>query len=49
MARLIADPKGKHVKHADVVIEAIVERLDVKQKLFQALEKEVKPGAVLTG
>jgi 3-hydroxyacyl-CoA dehydrogenase/enoyl-CoA hydratase/3-hydroxybutyryl-CoA epimerase len=47
VARLIADPKGKHVKHADVVIEAIVERLDVKQKLFQALEKEVKPGAVL--
>jgi len=47
VARLIADPKGKHVKHADVVIEAIVERLDVKQKLFQQLEKEVKPGAVL--
>jgi 3-hydroxyacyl-CoA dehydrogenase / enoyl-CoA hydratase / 3-hydroxybutyryl-CoA epimerase len=47
VARLIADPKGKHVKHADVVIEAIVERLDIKQKLFQALEKEVKPGAVL--
>jgi 3-hydroxyacyl-CoA dehydrogenase / enoyl-CoA hydratase / 3-hydroxybutyryl-CoA epimerase len=47
VARLIADPKGKHVKHADVVIEAIVERLDVKQKLFQQLEKDVKPGAVL--
>ncbi|HBH41296.1 MAG TPA: 3-hydroxyacyl-CoA dehydrogenase, partial [Rhizobiales bacterium] len=47
VARLIADPKGKHVKHADVVIEAIVERLDIKQKLFQQLEKEVKPGAVL--
>ena len=46
-ARLIADPAGKHVKHADVVIEAIVEKLDVKQKLFQQLEKEVKPGAVL--
>jgi len=47
MARLIADPTGKHIKHADVVIEAIVEKLDVKQKLFQQLEKEVKPGAVL--
>jgi 3-hydroxyacyl-CoA dehydrogenase/enoyl-CoA hydratase/3-hydroxybutyryl-CoA epimerase len=47
VARLIADPKGKHVKHADVVLEAIVERLDIKQKLFQQLEKEVKPGAVL--
>jgi 3-hydroxyacyl-CoA dehydrogenase / enoyl-CoA hydratase / 3-hydroxybutyryl-CoA epimerase len=47
VARLIADPKGKYVKHADVVIEAIVERLDVKQKLFAELEKQVKPGAVL--
>ena len=47
LARLIADPTGKHIKHADVVIEAIVERLDVKQKLFPELEKEVKPGAVL--
>jgi 3-hydroxyacyl-CoA dehydrogenase/enoyl-CoA hydratase/3-hydroxybutyryl-CoA epimerase len=46
-ARLIADPAGKHIKHADVVIEAIVERLDVKQNLFQKLEKEIKPGAVL--
>ena len=47
MARLVADPAGKHIKHADVVIEAIVEKLDVKQKLFAELEKEVKPGAVL--
>ncbi|MGH6748571.1 MAG: 3-hydroxyacyl-CoA dehydrogenase NAD-binding domain-containing protein [Methyloceanibacter sp.] len=47
VARLIADPKGKYVYHADVVIEAIVERLDVKQKLFAELEKQVKPGAVL--
>jgi 3-hydroxyacyl-CoA dehydrogenase / enoyl-CoA hydratase / 3-hydroxybutyryl-CoA epimerase len=45
--RLIADPIGRHIKHADVVIEAIVEKLDVKQKLFRQLEKEVKPGAVL--
>lgn len=47
VARLIADPKGKYLKQADVVIEAIVERLDVKQKLFAELEKQVKPGAVL--
>jgi 3-hydroxyacyl-CoA dehydrogenase/enoyl-CoA hydratase/3-hydroxybutyryl-CoA epimerase len=47
VARLIADPDGKHVKHADVVIEAIVEKLDVKQGLFQKLETEIKPGAVL--
>ena len=47
VARLIADPKGKHIKHADIVIEAIVEKLDVKQKLFQELEKQIRPGAVL--
>jgi 3-hydroxyacyl-CoA dehydrogenase / enoyl-CoA hydratase / 3-hydroxybutyryl-CoA epimerase len=47
VARLLADPEGKHLKHADVVIEAIVEKLDIKQDLFQKLEKEVKPGAVL--
>jgi 3-hydroxyacyl-CoA dehydrogenase/enoyl-CoA hydratase/3-hydroxybutyryl-CoA epimerase len=38
MARLVPDPEGKHIKHADVVIEAIVEKLDVKQKLFAELE-----------
>jgi 3-hydroxyacyl-CoA dehydrogenase/enoyl-CoA hydratase/3-hydroxybutyryl-CoA epimerase len=47
VARLIADPKGKHIKHADVVIEAIVEKLEIKQKLFQELEKRIRPGAVL--
>ena len=34
VARLIADPTGSSIKHADVVIEAIVEKLEVKQKLF---------------
>jgi len=47
LARLIADPEGKQIKHADVVIEAIVEKLDVKQKLFAELEKKARPGAVL--
>lgn len=47
VARLIADPSGKHIKQADVVIEAIVEKLDIKQSLFRKLEREVKPGAVL--
>ena len=47
VARLIADPKGKYIKHADVVIEAIVEKLDIKQKLFEELEAQMKPGAVL--
>lgn len=47
VARLIADPTGKHVSRADVVIEAIVENLDIKQKVFVELEKKLKPGAVL--
>ena len=47
VARLIADPDGKQIKHADVIIEAVVERLDVKQKLFADLETKAKPGAVL--
>ncbi|MHA1133406.1 MAG: 3-hydroxyacyl-CoA dehydrogenase NAD-binding domain-containing protein [Alphaproteobacteria bacterium] len=47
VARLIADPDGKQIKHADVIIEAIVEKLDVKQKLFADLEAKAKPGAVL--
>lgn len=46
-ARLIADPEGKGIGRADVVIEAIVERLDVKQKLFADLETKIKAGAVL--
>ena len=47
VARLIDDPKGKYINHADVVIEAIVEKLEVKQKLFRDLEAQMKPGAVL--
>ncbi len=45
--RLIADPEGKGIARADVIIEAIVERLDIKQKLFADLEAKIKPGAVL--
>lgn len=46
-ARLIADPQGNGIGRADVIIEAIVEKLEVKQKLFLDLEKRIKPGAVL--
>jgi 3-hydroxyacyl-CoA dehydrogenase/enoyl-CoA hydratase/3-hydroxybutyryl-CoA epimerase len=47
IARLIADPQGREIKHADVVIEAIAEKLEIKQKLFADLETKLKPGAVL--
>ena len=46
-ARLIADPKGDGIGRADVVIEAIVEKLEIKQNLFKAIEGKLKPGAVL--
>ncbi len=46
-ARLIADPKGDHIPRADVVIEAIVERLEVKQNLFKSIENRLKPGAIM--
>jgi 3-hydroxyacyl-CoA dehydrogenase/enoyl-CoA hydratase/3-hydroxybutyryl-CoA epimerase len=47
VARLIADPQGREIKHADVVIEAIAEKLEIKQRLFADLETKLKPGAVL--
>ncbi|KAB2940788.1 MAG: enoyl-CoA hydratase/isomerase family protein [Hyphomicrobium sp.] len=46
-ARLIADPSGEGIPRADVVIEAIVEKLDVKQKVLGEVEGKMKPGAVL--
>jgi 3-hydroxyacyl-CoA dehydrogenase/enoyl-CoA hydratase/3-hydroxybutyryl-CoA epimerase len=46
-ARLIADPNGDGLARADVVIEAIVERLEVKQKLLREIEGKLKTGAVL--
>ena len=47
MVRLIADPKAVNLARADVVIEAIVERLESKQALLQSIEGRLKPGAVL--
>jgi 3-hydroxyacyl-CoA dehydrogenase / enoyl-CoA hydratase / 3-hydroxybutyryl-CoA epimerase len=46
-ARLLADPNGANISRADVVIEAIVERLEAKQNLFRSIEGRLKPGAVL--
>ena len=45
--RLIPDVHGDGVKHADVVIEAIFENLQVKQDLFAKVEAQAKPGAIL--
>ncbi len=46
-ARFIADPKGNGIARADVVIEAVVENLEIKRRLFQDIEGKLKPGAVL--
>ena len=45
--RLIPDPNGDGVAHADVVIEAIFENVEAKHALFKSLEPRLKPGAVL--
>jgi 3-hydroxyacyl-CoA dehydrogenase/enoyl-CoA hydratase/3-hydroxybutyryl-CoA epimerase len=47
VSRLLLDAKGDHLPRADVVIEAVVEKLEVKQKVFKDLESRLKPGAVL--
>ena len=47
MDRLIPDPNGDGVAHADVVIEAIFENVEAKHALFKSLEPRMKPGAVL--
>jgi 3-hydroxyacyl-CoA dehydrogenase/enoyl-CoA hydratase/3-hydroxybutyryl-CoA epimerase len=45
--RLEADPSGRGVARADVVIEAVVEKLEVKQTIFSELEGKLKPGAIM--
>lgn len=46
--RLRADVAGDGVREADLVIEAIYENLQAKQELYTALEKKMKPGALLS-
>lgn len=45
--RLLPDPGGSGVAKADVIIEAIFENLEAKQKLFTDLESRAKPEALL--
>jgi 3-hydroxyacyl-CoA dehydrogenase/enoyl-CoA hydratase/3-hydroxybutyryl-CoA epimerase len=45
--RLVPDPQGGGVRHADVVIEAIFEDLAAKQALLAAIEPLLMPDAVL--
>lgn len=45
--RLIPDPQGDGVPHADVIIEAIFEHVEAKHALFRAVEPRMKLGALL--
>lgn len=45
--RLIIDTQGQGVAHADVVIEAVFEKLEVKQQIFAHLETVAKSSAIL--
>ncbi len=47
MDRLIPDIDGHGARHADVIIEAIPEDLDLKHTLYRSLEPQMKPGALL--
>lgn len=47
MDRLMPDVQGLGVAHADVIIEAITEKLEAKQGLFKALEEKARPDAIL--
>jgi 3-hydroxyacyl-CoA dehydrogenase/enoyl-CoA hydratase/3-hydroxybutyryl-CoA epimerase len=47
VARLEADVAGKGIARADVIIEAVVERLDIKQQVFADAESRARPGAIL--
>ena len=45
--RLKSDPQSDGAKNADLIIEAVAEKLPVKQAVFADLEKIIKPNAVL--
>ena len=45
--RLIPDPDGQGVRHADLIIEAAPEKLELKRQIYADLEPRLKSGAVL--
>lgn len=47
MLRLRSDVDGDGLAEADLVIEAIIEKLEAKQELYEALQEKMKPGALL--
>jgi 3-hydroxyacyl-CoA dehydrogenase/enoyl-CoA hydratase/3-hydroxybutyryl-CoA epimerase len=47
MDRLMPDMRGDGVRHADLVIEAVAERLEVKRSVFADAEQRAPEGAIL--
>lgn len=45
--RLIPDLDGEGVRNADLIIEAVPENLELKQKVYAGLEPRMKAGAIL--
>lgn len=45
--RLIPDADNKGVKHADIVIEAAPEKIDLKQQIYQDVEPAMRADAIL--
>lgn len=47
MDNLIPDVSGHGISKADIIIEAVVEDLAIKQSTFKMIEARAKPGAIL--
>lgn len=45
--RLIPDLSGEGVSSADLIIEAVPEKLELKQKVYASIEPKMKTGAIL--
>jgi 3-hydroxyacyl-CoA dehydrogenase/enoyl-CoA hydratase/3-hydroxybutyryl-CoA epimerase len=45
--RLMPDMQAEGVRNADLIIEAVPEKLELKQKVYASLEPKMKPGAIL--
>jgi len=45
--RLIPDPHGYGIARADLIIEAVSEKMDLKEKIYAGLKGKMKVGAIL--
>ena len=45
--RLMPDMEGEGVRNADLIIEAVPEKLELKQKVYASLEQKMKGSAIL--